>query len=166
MSRSVRVVVAILLAALSISVFVSPALAETVSVTDPNGDIPDILKLTLSNNESAVVLKQKYTDVAYVQVETLYIKWGTPTYYRINRGNYDDDSALETRFWLTTPDGDVEKKCGAMEVSRSAAKDLSSYRVPRSCLPKAPNRVFAKGVATMGLYEKDETKATPKADRG
>jgi hypothetical protein len=159
--------VLVLIATLAAGVIASPALAATTSVTDPAGDSdPDILKLTLANRQAKVVLKQKYADIDLVQAESLFIKWGKATHYRVNIGNYDSDPALEKRLWLVTSAGDTRKKCGDLTFSQSADTDLTIVRVPRSCLSKAPDKIRAKGVASMGQYNSDATKLTPYAARG
>jgi hypothetical protein len=151
---------------LAVAVSTGPSFAATTSVTDPSGDYPDIRKLTLENKQTKVVLTQKYTDIELVQVETLYIKWQGTTYYRINRGNYDDDPQAEVRFILVTEDGDKEKSCPDLNVSRSNSTDTAIYRVPRSCIPKAADRVKAQGVASAGVSSSDQTKVTDRIARG
>ena len=156
----------VVVAALAVLATAAPAFAETVYVTDAAGDTPDIRRLTLDNRQSTVVLKQKYADLDFVQVESLYIKWGDATHYRVNIGNYDADDALEKRLWLVTADGEDRKACGDLMFEHDADEDRTTVRVPRSCIPRAPNRIRAKGVASMGLYENDQTSLTPYASRG
>ena len=146
----------------------TPAFADTTSVTDANDEIdPDIRKLTLANRESAVVLTQKYEELDFVQVATYYIKWGEPQHYFVNQGNYDEDNAWETRLTFVKADGtQVTKTCGDMTGRRISDTESTKVRVPRSCLSKAPNRILAKGVATMGMFNSDETRNTAKVARG
>ncbi len=143
----------------------APAGAAVTSVTDAKGDYPDILKLTLDNQQSKVVLKMKYDNVKDVMVDTFYIKWGDATHYRLNLGNYDSDDQLEKRLSLSTNDGDKEKSCSDMSAKRISDTDITKFTVARDCLPKAPNKIFAKGVAK-GMFSVDETKNTDKVDRG
>jgi len=144
----------------------APAFANVTSVSDPEGDVPDIVRLSVNNKQAAVVLTQTYVDIELVQVESLYIMWGGAKHYRINRGNYDEDPALETRFILVTPNGEREKQCADLRVRRSVDLDRTKVIVPRSCLGQAPNRIQGKGVASMGLSLSDQTRLTKLVARG
>jgi hypothetical protein len=166
MSRLSRATALASTVALFVVVLASSALAATTTVTDPSGDTPDIRRLTLDNRQWKVVMKQKYEDIALVQVESLYIRWGKATHYRVNIGNYDSDDALERRLWLVTTDGETRKACGDMTFSRAADTDLTTVRVPRACIPRANDSIRAKGIASMGLYDHDATSLTPYAARG
>ena len=158
---------AVVLAAFCVFLGAAPALAATTSVTDASGDYPDIRKLTLANNEHAVVLKQRYAELDEVQTESLLIKWGDQTHYKVSRANYDSDVALETRLLLVSPTGEEQtKSCADMTVSRNQETETSRFRVPRSCLAKAEDSVFAKGFATQGFIFADATRRTDKVDRG
>jgi hypothetical protein len=165
MLKLLRVGITVGAVAAALLVPLAPAGADSTSVSDAEGDLPDILKLTLDNQQSQVVFKQKFASLDDVMVESLYIKWGESTHYRVNTGNYDEDVALETRLWLSKSSGDVEKTCD-VTVSRNADTDVSIHKVPRSCLPKAENKIFGRGVATQGMWSIDETKNTAKVARG
>jgi hypothetical protein len=53
-----------------------------------------------------------------------------------------------------------------MKVNRSNDTELAVYRIPRTCLPKAPDTLRAKGGASYGLFSSDETALTPRVLRG
>jgi hypothetical protein len=143
-----------------------PAYAGSGSVADPRGDFPDIVRLTLHNGESDVVVRQRYTYLDIVRSESVQLRWGRPVHYRLEARNTDGDAALEPVLRLSTPEGIRRQRCPGLQVLRSTATDVALYTVPRSCLPRAPGRLRAKGFAAAGSFDTDRTALTPWVAQG
>ncbi len=139
------------------------ALAATGHITDPSGDVPDITRLNYDNAQRKVVMTLKFADVALAQNRSFYIQWGKPQKYQV----FDSPSAAISELRFVRADGTFAKvACDGLKVTEDAGTNTVKAVVPRSCLPKAPNQVRFKGIATMGLTDKDETKVSPLMKRG
>jgi hypothetical protein len=158
---------ALLFAGLVLTAFASPALGDTSSVDDPKGDgNPDILKLVVENNQSTLVLRQKYVKVESGQVHTINIKWGEPESYSVQLGNFDSDPGDEKQLNYNTANSGGEKPCPDLVAKRNMDTDVVIFRVPRSCIGKAPNVIFGKGFASFGQFSSDQTRRTARTPRG
>jgi hypothetical protein len=101
-------------------------------------------------------------DITDASSESIQIKWADAgTYYEVlwirNEATY---------FYFVKDGEGRNAECPGLDDSHSEDKDLSVYRIPRSCIPKAPNRITAQGEATLGSVDFDKTKRTPAATRG
>jgi hypothetical protein len=136
----------------------SAASAATGSVNDPDAGFPDIRKLSYNNATGKVTMTMRYDSLADAQNQSFYIRWGTAAYYQV----FVSPSAglEELRF------NGNKGACSGLQVT--ALPDTQSTRVvvPRSCIPKAPNKLKFKGIATQGLSLKDETALSPWVARG
>jgi len=60
------------------------AQADSGSVNDPSGDLPDIIKLAYNNADSKVVVTMTYSGFR-AQNESFYMRWGDGKYYQVFR---------------------------------------------------------------------------------
>jgi len=142
---------------------VPPAMAASGHITDPSGELPDILRLNYSNAQGKVVMTLKFASVEDAQNRGFWIQWGEPQKYQV----FDSPSAAISELRFHRANGTFAKvACTGLNVTEDATTNTVKAVVPRSCLPKAPNQVRFKGIATMGLTEKDETKVSPLMKRG
>ena len=152
----------------------SPASADLVSKADPEGDIPDITRLTLDNRQKVMVGRVRHADVAEVVRETYRIDWDSSVHYMISVKDYDSDSAgFEFRLFRWVPEdgygyGEYYTwiKCKGVTGSRDFAEDILSVRVPRKCISSAPNKIRAQASAFATGNLRDDTELTPYAARG
>ena len=156
-----------------------PASAELTSHADPAGDYeaPDITRITLDNRENYVVGRIRYADInAHIDYETYVIRWKGVRGYAVYIDDYDDDGDVEAHLNWYIPGGGTSIKCPGLENYRNVEKNLTSVRVPRNCLNKAPgnhdapDRIQAKAVAWREggtcSCDKDITDLTDFVDRG
>jgi hypothetical protein len=162
-----------------ISVFIvlgllSPASADVVSKADPTGDVPDITRLTLDNRQKVMVGRVRYADVAQVVQENYRIDWDSSVHYKVFVKDYDSESAgFEFRLYRWVPEDGygygeyyARVKCKGVTGSRDFEEDILSLRVPRKCIPSAPNKIRAQAVAYAAGDLQDDTELTPYAKRG
>jgi hypothetical protein len=143
----------------ALTLLIAPAAsAATGSVSDPAGDFPDIRKLSYNNATGKVVMTMRYASLDDAQNQSFYIRWGTSANYQV----FVSPSAglEELRF------NSKKRACSGLQVT--ALPDTQSTRVvvPRSCIPRAPNKLKFKGIATQGLSLVDETALSPWVGRG
>ena len=140
-----------------------PAMAASGQLTDPSGDLPDITRLNYSNAQGKVVMKLKFASVADAQNRSFWIQWGQPEKYQV----FDSPSAAISELRFRAANGTIAKvACDGLKVTEDAGTNTVKAVVPRSCLPKAHDRVRFKGIATLGRDLLDETKLSPFVDRG
>jgi hypothetical protein len=132
------------------------ALADKGKISDPKGDLPDIIQLAYNNGDSKVKMKMTYKDFR-AQNESFYMRWGT-----------DDDNY---QVFIGAGVGEELRlngksvKCDELRVS--TPDDVTTkVVVPRTCLKKAPDKLRFQGIATEGLSNFDETKTTKAIKRG
>ena len=139
------------------------AVAASGQITDPGGDLPDITRLNYSNAQGKVVMTLKFASVADAQNRSFYIQWGQPQKYQV----FDSPSAAISELRFHRANGTFAKvACAGLQVTEDAGTNTVRAVVPRSCLPKAPDRVRFKGIATQGLSLSDQTKVSPLVNRG
>jgi hypothetical protein len=139
------------------------ATAATGSLTDPKGDLPDIVKLAYANGSSKVTMTMTHAG-ARPQNESFYLRWGTKgARYQV----FDSPSAglRELRYYRTANATAKHVACGGLRVTQPSAK-TTKVVVPRSCIKQAPDRLRFQGVATLGLMSADETKVSKPVARG
>ena len=140
-----------------------PAMAASGHITDPSGELPDILRLNYSNAQGKVVMTLKFASVEEAQNRSVWIQWGEPQKYQV----FDSPSAAISELRFHRANGTFAKvACAGLQVTEDAGTDTVKAVVPRSCLPKAPNRVRFKGIATQGLSLSDQTRLSPLVNRG
>ncbi len=137
----------------------SAAQAASGSLTDPSGDLPDIVKLSFNNSQGGVVMAMTYSE-SRPQNESLYMRWGTDAskYYQV----FASPSAGLEELRLN---GD-RVRCGNLEVTHDADALVTRMTVPRTCLSRAPNRLRFQGIATEGLSSSDQTRLSAAIARG
>jgi hypothetical protein len=135
------------------------AQAASGSLTDPTGDYPDIVRLGYTNATSRVVMSMKYAG-ARPQNESFYMRWGT-------------NASKNYQVFVSSGIGKKELRlngtkvaCGSLGVTYDASTHVTRVVVPRSCLGSAPNRLRFRGIATEGLYSKDQTALSAAIARG
>jgi hypothetical protein len=143
--------------------FAPPAMAASGQLTDPSGDFPDITRLNYSNAQGKVVMTLKFASVADAQNRSFWIQWGQPQKYQV----FDSPSAAISELRFHRANGTFAKvACQGLKVPEDLATNTVKAVVPRSCLPKAPDRLRFKGIATQGISLSDETKLSPLVNRG
>jgi len=132
--------------------------AATGSISDPDTGLPDIRRLSYDNATGKVVMTMKYANLDDAQAQSFYISWGTKAKYQV----FVSPSAgkEELRF------NGTRTACGGLQVAALPAKESTRVVVPRSCIPKAANKLKFKGIATQGNFGKDETALSPWVARG
>lgn len=140
----------------------APALAASASLTDPDdASIADVLRLSYDNGANKVVMEMTY-DAHRPQVENFYVKWGTAgEYYKLQRS-----AGTGTTLWFSNGSGESKRPCTGDKVTHNANTVVSTAGIPRSCMPKAPDKVKFQGVVTEGLFASDRTKTSPGVARG
>jgi len=128
--------------------------AESGSIDDPEGDLPDIVKLAYNNADRKVVMTLTYSGFR-AQNESFYMRWGDGKYYQVFRG----PGLTQLRLNGNT------KNCEDLRI-REPSSVSTKVIVPRSCLKKAPNKLRFQGIATEGLANSDETSVTKLIARG
>ena len=94
--------------------------------------------------------------MADAQNRGFWIQWGEPQKYQV----FDSPSAAISELRFHRANGTFAKVgCAGLQVTEDAGTNTVKAVVPRSCLPKAPNRVRFKGIATQGLSLSDQTQA-------
>ena len=133
------------------------AQADSGSVDDPSGDLPDIVKLAYNNADSKVVMTMTYNGFR-AQNESFYMRWGDGKYYQVFR-----PAGGGAQLRLNDPSS--VKDCDGLKV-REPSELSTKVIAPRSCLKKAPDRLKFQGIATEGLSNSDETEITKAIARG
>ena len=80
-----------------------PAMAASGHITDPSGELPDILRLNYSNAPGKVVMTLKFANVADAQNRGFWIQWGEPQKYQV----FDSPSAAIASRWRAS-----SSRCG------------------------------------------------------
>lgn len=158
-----RMAIAVLCAAGFAIAPAGEALAATGHVTDPKGDLPDIRRLDYDNAQRKVVMTLTFANVGDAQNRSFYLQWGKPKKYQV----FDSPSAgiTELRFF-TDASSFRAVDCDGLRVVEKPAANTVKATVPRACLPKAPDRLKFKGVATLGLMSSDQTALSGWVARG
>ena len=140
----------------------APAFAASGSLTDPDDpSIADVLRLGYDNRANKVVMKMSY-DAHRPQVENFYVKWGTAgKYYKLQRS-----AGNGTTLWFSNGSGESKRACAGDKVTHNADTVVSTAVIPRSCMPRARDKVKFQGVVTEGLFDSDQTKTSPGVARG
>ena len=133
------------------------AQANSGSISDPSGDLPDIVKLAYNNADRKVVMTMTYSGFR-AQNESFYMRWGDGKYYQVFRA-FGQDAQLR----LNKPTG--VKACDGLRV-REPSELSTKVTVPRSCLKKAPDKLKFQGIATEGVSNSDQTRITKAIARG
>jgi hypothetical protein len=132
------------------------AQADSGSISDPSGDLPDIIKLAYNNADNKVVMTMTYSEFR-AQNESFYMRWGDDKYYQVFRSFGQEQLRLN--------DSSNVKNCDGLK-AREPSDVSTKVIVPRSCLKKAPDKLKFQGIATEGLANSDETKITKAIARG
>lgn len=137
--------------ALTIASAAPAAHAASGSMSDPSGDLPDIIKLTYANKADRVVMAVTYEGYR-AQNESFYMRWGR-------------NASKSYQVFVSQASGLQELRlngskvaCRSLKVSHNPDTLVTRTVVPRSCLSKAPNKLRFQAIATEGLYSADETK--------
>ena len=148
------------LAIVSLLAVSATAHAEKGSLSDPDGDYPDIAKLNFNNGDSKVVMKLTYNGQA-AQNESFYMRWadGAESYQVFT----SPSAGLEELRYHGKKEKTV--KCDGLKIRRPS-KDVTKAVVPRDCLDQAPDKLRFQGIATEGLSSVDETKISKAIKRG
>ena len=133
------------------------AQANSGSISDPSGDLPDIVELAYNNADRKVVMTMTYSGFR-AQNESFYMRWGDGKYYQVFRA-FGQDPLLR----LNDP-GNV-KNCDGLKV-REPSELKTEVTIPRSCLKKAPDKLKFQGIATEGVSNSDQTRVTKAIARG
>lgn len=134
------------------------AYAASGSLSDPKGDFPDIVKLAFTNGDRSVVMTMTYSGMR-AQNESFYMRWGS-------------NASKSYQVFISPSAGKKELRLNSKKVScgklvvKQPTKLSTKVKVPRSCLKKAPDKLRFQGIATEGLYSKDETKISKAIARG
>ena len=155
--KSAGLAVAVLLAGGGI------ATAATGSLTDPEGDFPDIVKLSYGNGPSKVTMKLTYAG-ARPQNESFYLKWGTAG-KRYQVFNSPSASISELRYYRGANAPVKQIDCSGLRVTQPTGASTKVV-IPRRCLTKAADKLRFQGIATEGLSSSDETKVSKAVPRG
>jgi hypothetical protein len=137
--------------------------AATGSLTDPEGDFPDIVNLSYDNGSSKVTMTMTYAG-ARPQNESFYMEWGR-TGQRYQVFNSPSASIRELRYYGGTKAAAKRTTCSGLRVTQPSATSTKVV-IPRSCLTKAADSLRFQGVATVGLASSDETKVSKVVARG
>ena len=137
--------------------------AASGSLTDPQGDFPDIVKLSYTNGPSKVTMKLTYAS-AHPQNESFYLKWGTAG-KRSQVFNSPSASIQELRYYSATTASAKKTACSGLKVTEPSAISTKVV-IPRSCLKKAADKLRFQGIATEGLSLSDQTKVSKAVARG
>ena len=137
--------------------------AATGSLADPEGDFPDIVKLSYRNSSSKVTMTMTYAG-ARAQNESFYLKWGT-TGKRYQVFNSPAAGLRELRYYRAANASAKRIECGGLRVTQPSALSTKVV-IPRSCLTKAADKLRFQGIATEGLMSSDETKVSKAVARG
>jgi hypothetical protein len=156
-SRGAGIAVAALLAGGGV------ANAATGSLADPKGDFPDIVKLSYSNGSSKVKMTMTYLD-ARPQNESFYLKWGTAG-KRYQVFNSPSAGISQLRYYGGTNAQFKAIACSGLSVTEPSGTSTKVV-IPRSCLPKAADKLRFQGIATEGVASSDETKVSKAVARG
>jgi hypothetical protein len=132
------------------------ASANSGSLSDPRGDYPDIVKLSFNNASSKVTMKLTMA-AGHAQNESFYIRWGSGKHYQAF--NSQSAGLSELRY------AGKKVACGGL-VFKHPSADVTTVKIPRTCIPKAPNKVRFQAIATEGLHSADETKVSKSIARG
>lgn len=156
-----RRIPALLAVAIAVLIAATSAHAASGSLTDPDDEsLADVLKLSYANKDNKAVIKMTY-DGYRPQVENFYVSWGTQgKYYKLQ------SSPNGTSLWFNNGSSESEKACGDDKVSHDSETFVSTGVIPRSCIPKAPDRVKFQGIVTEGLFESDQTAVSARVARG
>jgi hypothetical protein len=139
------------------------ATAATGSLTDPEGDFPDIVKLSYNNGSSKVTMKLTYAG-AHPMNESFYLKWGT-TGKRYQVFNSPSAGISELRYYGGTNAPVKQIDCSGLSVTQPT-EHSTKVVIPRRCLTKAADKLRFQGIATEGLSSSDETKVSKAVARG
>ncbi|MDN5893687.1 MAG: hypothetical protein L0H93_06630 [Nocardioides sp.] len=135
----------------------APATAATGTLTDPRGDLPDIVRLSWTNAPRQVTIKMTFAG-AFAQVDSFYMRWGKARSYQVFY-------APATKHKELRLDGRTVR-CPKLKVAHHRATHVSTATVPRACIPKAPNKLRFQGVATYGLFNSDQTRTSAPVRKG
>lgn len=135
------------------------ALADSGSLADPSGDFPDIVKLAFNNRQGSVVMAMTYAG-SRPQNESFYLRWG-----RNASKSYQVFVSSTAGLEVLRLNGEPVS-CGRLDVTHDGDTLVSRVTVPRSCLPRAPDRLRFRGIATEGLFGSDQTRLSAAIGRG
>jgi hypothetical protein len=137
--------------------------AASGTITDPRGDgEPDIVKVTYANAKAEIRMTMTYGDIALAQNESFYVRFGTGKSYQV----FNSPGLRQLRYYASKNAAQKAVTCKGLKVSRSKATNTTKVTIPRTCLKNAPAKVRFQGIATMGLFSKDETKVSKLVARG
>jgi hypothetical protein len=161
--RRVRVAAVLSAAVVAVTLASSPAHAASGRLTDPRGDLPDIVKLAYANRASSVRMTMTYADVRDAQNESFYLSWGRKSYQV-----FESRSAglRELRFYRSRSATPRTVDCAGLKVVHRDGVDATKVVIPRSCIPKAADTLRFQGIATAGVSLVDETQKSPRTRRG
>jgi len=137
-----------------------PAMAGKGHITDPSGELPDILRLDYNNAKSKITMKMK---VASAQNQSFYMLGGKKSYqvfYSPSRS-----SKPELRYQSKNA-ATKQVTCTSLKLTELPTQRSTQVVIPRTCIAKAPDQLQFQGIATSGLSLFDETKLSPKVKRG
>ncbi len=163
MTHRVRSAAVLSAAVLALTLTGTPAQAASGSLTDPGGDLPDIVKLAYANRASSVRMTMTYADAAEAQNESFYLRWGRKSYQV-----FESRSAglRELRYYRNGSAAARTVDCAGLKVVHRDKADATKVVIPRSCIPKAADTLKFQGIATAGLSLVDETRRSPRTRRG
>lgn len=161
--RRVRAAAVLSAAVLAVTLSGSPAHAAGGALTDPRGDLPDIVKLAYANRASSVRMTMTYADARDAQNESFYLRWGRKSYQV-----FESRSAglRELRYYRNPSATARTVDCAGLKVVHQDARDATKVVIPRSCIPKAADTLAFQGIATAGVSLVDETRKSPRTRRG
>jgi hypothetical protein len=149
---------------LLVTVLMLPARAWAASgaINDPDDtSLADVLRLAYANNSGKVVMRMTY-DGFRPQVENFYVKWGTSgRAYKLQHSE-----ANGTTLWYDNGSSEGQRACDGAVVAYDADRFVSKAVIPRSCMPRARDRVKFQGIVTEGLFESDATRTSTGVARG
>lgn len=155
----VRPAATVLATLLALTLLAPSAHAAKVTVTDPSGDYPDIVKMSGNNAKKRLVMTVSFGEGAVDFLNaSAYIRSGKRIYQAFDATA--GDGFRELRF------KGKKVPCRGLKVARNADAGTVRFIIPRRCVPKLRAKVRFKAVATEGLMSSDETKWSNKVKRG
>jgi hypothetical protein len=134
-----------LLATTMVMAIAQPAAAESQTVQGQG----DLTKMVAKNNQSAAIVKLfgLGEPCGGAQHLNAHVIWGSTSAYMAEAGCYSGNTWGKGFYYLSDrskPESAKEVNCPDFKISYNAADEFYKIFIPRSCMPKAANRVKFK----------------------
>lgn len=139
------------------------AYAASGSISDPQGDYPDVVRLAYVNATTKVTMTMTLAG-GHAQNESFYLRWGAKgaSYQVFSSPSID---LTELRYYSRATAEPKRIGCAGLIVKHSSS-NVTAVTVPRRCIAKAPDTLRFQGIATEGTSLLDETRITKAVSRG